>query len=151
MLKAFRDTWELGIHSYLTYLRDRIQLAHQLLNETGSIFIQISQENVHSVRQLLDEVFGSKNFVSLISFSTTSGFNASSLSRAGDYILWYGKNSEQLKYNQHYKEKILGFEGSSGYDYIEYPNGATTSKKNENIENIESTDIRIFSKGDLQS
>src|SRR5690606_36253186 len=78
MLKAFRDTWELGIHSYLTYMRDRLLLAKDLLNETGSIFVQISDENVHRVRELMDEIFGAENLCSLIYFSTTTG-QASSL------------------------------------------------------------------------
>src|SRR5438046_4421888 len=73
MLKAFRDTWELGIHSYLTYLRDRLLLARELLHESGSVFVQISDENVHLVRNLLDEMFVSKNFISLISYTTTGG------------------------------------------------------------------------------
>ena len=73
MIKAFRDTWELGIHSYLTYIRDRILLYHELLNETGSLFVQISDENVHHVREIMDEVFGPENFVALISFITTKG------------------------------------------------------------------------------
>ena len=73
-IKAFRDTWEVGIHSYLTYLRDRLTVAKDLLTESGSIFVQIGDENVHLVRSLMDEVFGSENFVSLITFRTTSGF-----------------------------------------------------------------------------
>ena len=84
MIKAFRDTWELGVHSYLTYLRDRLRLARELLTESGSCFVQISDENVHHVRELMDEVFGTSNFVSVISFATTSGFQASALGRAGD-------------------------------------------------------------------
>jgi adenine-specific DNA-methyltransferase len=84
-IKAFRDTWELGVHSYLSYLRDRLVMARDLLTESGSIFVQIGDENVHLVRCLLDEVFGAENFVSLIAFATTSGFEAATLARAGDY------------------------------------------------------------------
>ena len=80
-----RDTWKLGIHSYLAYLRDRLAVARELLTETGSVFVQIGDENVHLVRCVLDEVFGSENFVSLISFATTSGFEANELARGGDY------------------------------------------------------------------
>lgn len=97
-IKAFRDTWELGIHSYLTYLRDRLLLARELLHESGSCFVQISDENVHHVRELMDEVFSSKNFVSMISYTTTSGFTSSTLSRAGDYILWFAKVKNKIKY-----------------------------------------------------
>src|SRR5437868_3912571 len=91
-LKAFRDTWELGIHSYLTYLRDRLLLARELLHESGSIFVQISDENVHLVRELMDEVFGAKNFVALIAFSKTTGFSGSTLSSIADYIVWYARD-----------------------------------------------------------
>lgn len=108
MIKAFRDTWELGIHSYLTYLRDRLLLAKELLHESGSVFVQISDENVHHVREIMDEVFGPDNFVSLISYATTSGFETTSLSRAGDYIVWYCKDRARLKYRQLYLEKEIG-------------------------------------------
>ncbi len=97
-IKAFRDTWELGIHSYLTYLRDRLTVAKELLTESGSVFVQIGDENVHLVRSLMDEVFGSENFVSLITFVTTSGFaQAAALPRNGDYLVWYAKAVEAVK------------------------------------------------------
>jgi adenine-specific DNA-methyltransferase len=115
MIKAFRDTWELGIHSYLTYIRDRLLLAKELLQDSGSIFVQISDENLHYVRSLTDEIFGHDNFVSLISFSTTSGFAAKTLSRAGDYIIWYCKDYSKIKYRQLFKEKIVGEEGATKY------------------------------------
>jgi adenine-specific DNA-methyltransferase len=115
MIKAFRDTWELNIHSYLTYLRDRLLLVRELLHESGSCFVQISDENVHLVRNLMDEVFGVGNFVSLISYATTSGFESNSLSRAGDYIVWYSKNRSQLKYRQLYLDKVSGDEGATKY------------------------------------
>src|SRR3546814_13373008 len=82
MIKAFRETWEMGIHSYLTYLRDRLLLAKELLHESGSVFVQISDENLHLVRSLLDEVFGSQNFSALIVYSTTGGFSSAGLSRS---------------------------------------------------------------------
>lgn len=110
-VRAFRDTWELGIHSYLTYLRDRILLARELLSNSGSCFLQISDENIHLVRNILDEVFGPSNFVSLISFATTSGFDASTLARTGDYILWYARNRRTIKYRQMYVEKSTQSEG----------------------------------------
>ena len=105
MVKAFRDTWELGIHSYLTYLRDRLLLARELLTESGSIFVQISDKNVHHVRELMDEVFGANNFVSLIVIRTRSTSTSKFVSTLNDYIVWYGKNIEQLKYHQLYEEK----------------------------------------------
>lgn len=150
VVKAYRDTWTLGIHSYLSYLRDRFILARNLLHDSGSIFVQISEENVHIVRNLLDEVFDKSNFISLITFSTTSGFNATGLSRSGDYLLWYSKNANQIKYHQLYLEKLLGYEGSSGYDYVQLSNGASiTVKSVNNPKQFEQS--RIYSKGDLQS
>lgn len=88
MITAFRDTWELGIHSYLTYLRDRLKVAYDLLNDTGSVFVQMSDENVHHVREICDEVFGPENFVTMIYFRTTGGFETNQISRVGDYIVW---------------------------------------------------------------
>lgn len=107
MLKAFRDTWELGIHSYLTYLRDRFLLARELLTESGSMFLQISDENVHLVRNVMDEVFGSENFVSLITFRKTTGVQSNFVAGVSDYILWYGKNKAKGKFRPLFKEKDI--------------------------------------------
>jgi adenine-specific DNA-methyltransferase len=150
MIKAFRDTWELGIHSYLTYLRDRLLLAKELLHESGSIFVQISDENVHHVREIMDEVFGSENFVSLISFATTSGFPSNTLSRAGDYIIWYAKDRELIKYRQLYLEKQ---DDVSGYDRIELHDGtrrALTKEEKDDQRKIPE-DSRVYSSGALFS
>src|SRR6056297_3099361 len=92
MIKAFRDTWELGIHSYLTYLRDRLMLARQLLHESGSVFVQIGDENVHRVSLILDEIFGAENKIATITFATTSGSSTNTLPQVADYILWYAKD-----------------------------------------------------------
>ena len=100
MIKAFRDTWELGIHSYLTYLRDRLMLARELLTESGSVFVQISDENLHHVRELMEEVFGAENYAGLISYSATTGQTSGLLAQITDYILWYGKDKSQLKHNR---------------------------------------------------
>src|SRR5437667_10171291 len=98
-LRAFRDTWELGIHSYLTYLRDRLLLARELLHENGSCFVQISDENVHLVRNLMDEVFGPNNFAALIFVAKTSGFGQTlSMASVGDYLVWFARNKEVCKY-----------------------------------------------------
>ena len=96
-VKAFRDTWELGIHSYLTYLRDRLTVAYELLADSGSIFVQISDENVHRVRCILDEVFGEANFVSTITWTRGGMTSSTSLSAISDYLLWYAKDKEQMK------------------------------------------------------
>lgn len=121
-VKAFRDTWELGIHSYLSYLRDRLIATRELLNESGSCFVQISDENVHHVRELMDEVFGNNNFVSLISFVTTSGFETSTLARNGDYLIWFAKNIESVKYRQLYFSKDTSLEGGR-YRWLLLPDG----------------------------
>ncbi|MEO8384094.1 MAG: site-specific DNA-methyltransferase [Betaproteobacteria bacterium] len=108
MIKAFRDTWELGIHSYLTYLRDRLFLSHALLNESGSVFVQISDENLHLVRTLLDEIFGNENFCRIISVTKTAGFGATLLPVTQDYLLWYAKNLSCVKFRQLNTDKVLG-------------------------------------------
>ena len=97
-VKAFRDTWRNGIHSYLTYLRDRLAVARDLLTESGSVFVQIGDENVHRVRALMDEVFGEQNFVSQIITQKTGGFNAGDIPNTNDYLLWYSKDASALKY-----------------------------------------------------
>lgn len=122
MIKAFRDTWELGIHSYLSYLRDRLVLAKELLTQSGSVFVQISDDNVHLVRNLLDEVFGSENFMSLITFKKTSPLGANGLPTVSDYIIWYAKDKENVKYRQLFEPKDIG-EGSM-YTSVELPDGS---------------------------
>ena len=103
-VKAFRDTWELGIHSYLAYLRDRLTVARELLTDSGSIFVQINDENAHRVRCLLDEVFGDTNFVSTITWIRGGMTSSTGLAAVSDYLLWYAKDKEQMKYNQLYVE-----------------------------------------------
>jgi adenine-specific DNA-methyltransferase len=104
-VKAFRDTWRDGIHSYLTYLRDRLTVARELLAESGSVFVQIGDENVHLVRSLMDEVFGAKSFVAEIAFKTTSAFTGNLLSRSVDLVLWYAKDAQRVKYRPLYQSK----------------------------------------------
>ena len=121
MIKAFRDTWELGIHSYLTYLRDRLYLARDLLKESGSLFVQISDENLHHVRELCDEIFGPENMVSVITFKKTTGAGSPSLSTnvlsaTNDYIVWYAKSIEKIKYKHLYLSR--GGEGWVNYSYV---------------------------------
>lgn len=104
MIKAFRDTWELGIHSYLTYLRDRLLLSKELLNETGSIFVQISEENLHHVRELMDEIFGIENHIGTIVYATSTGRTTTHLAAVNDFVVWYGK-TKNIKYRQLLVEK----------------------------------------------
>lgn len=118
-VKAFRDTWRDGIHTYMTYLRDRLTVARDLLTESGSIFVQIGDENVHRVRALLDEVFGENNFVSMISYAKTTGFSGKYLSSISDYILWSAKKIDSLKYRPLFSEKKAGDEGASKYREVQ--------------------------------
>lgn len=127
MIRAFRDTWELGIHSYLSYLRDRLLLTRELLHESGSCFIQISDQNVHLVRALLDNVFHPTNFVSLVSFRKTSSASGDRLASVSDYLLWYAKDKTKMKYRQLYLSKELGGSGGTQYSWVEFPDG---SRKN---------------------
>ncbi|MGH7307229.1 MAG: site-specific DNA-methyltransferase [Candidatus Rokuibacteriota bacterium] len=123
MVKAFRDTWELGIHSYLTYLRDRLLLAKELLHESGSVFVQISDENVHLIRAVMDEVFGAKNFAALISFSKAAG-GLRAANRVGvitDYLVWYFRDEAKAKYRPLYERKTNLTE--AGYTWIELESG----------------------------
>jgi len=114
-VKAFRDTWRDGIHSYLTYLRDRLTVAQDLLTDSGSIFVQIGDENVARVRSLMDEIFGEENFVALIAYAKTTGFSGTYLSSVCDYLVWYSKSVSGLKYRGLYDVKEAGEEGASKY------------------------------------
>ena len=119
MVRAYRDTWELGVHSWLTYMRDRLLLARELLTDSGSCFVQISDENVHLVRSVMDEVFGVENFCKLIFFRTTAGDTSFLLPNTGDYIVWYAKNKERVKYQKIFIDKSIGFGTGSMYTHIE--------------------------------
>jgi adenine-specific DNA-methyltransferase len=122
-VKAFRDTWRDGIHSYLTYLRDRLTVARDLLTESGSIFVQIGDENVHRVRALMDEVFGDENFGGLIVYAKTTSATSSLLPTTTDFLLWYCRNKAQVKYRQLFNLKEIGGEGSSKYQYVRSADG----------------------------
>lgn len=122
-VKAFRDTWRNGIHSYLAYLRDRFTVARDLLADSGSIFVQIGDENIHRVRAVMDEVFGDDNCVALIQCSKTSSASSDLLPCVADYIVWYAKNKVSIKYRALYRTKTPGEEGASKYDAVEGPTG----------------------------
>jgi adenine-specific DNA-methyltransferase len=124
-VKAFRDTWKDGIHSYLTYLRDRLTAMRDLLAEGGSIFVQISDENIHRVKSLLDEVFGEENFVRLITFVKTTGQTDNLLASVSDYIIWYAKDRKRIKFRAIQKVKQLDGVGGSAYNSIRFVGGAT--------------------------
>ena len=123
MVKAYRDTWELGLHSYLAYMRDRLLLARELLSPSGSVFVQISDENRHHLREVLDEVFGPENSVCEITFLKTTSSSGRLLSSVSDYLLWYARDRERIKYHQLYQEKRVGGEGSGQYNWIELADG----------------------------
>ena len=150
-IKAFRDTWELGIHSYLAYLRDRLIVARDLLTESGSIFVQIGDENVHLVRALMDEVCGAENFVSLITFKTTSGAGSFAggtnvLAAVNNYIVWYAKDLTRAKYRALFRSKqAMG--AASGYGMVERQDG---SRDRMTTAPMQSGD-RLFAASDLTS
>jgi adenine-specific DNA-methyltransferase len=123
MVKAYRDTWELGLHSYLTYLRDRLLLAKELLTESGSIFVQISDENLHHVREVMDEVLGVDNFASLITFQKTTGSTTQTLPTTCDYLVWYAKDLGKIKFNKLYEPQIPGAPGALEYKRVETADG----------------------------
>jgi adenine-specific DNA-methyltransferase len=123
-VRAFRDTWRDGIHSYLTYLRDRLTVARDLLHESGSIFVQIGDENVHRVRALLDEVFGEDNFCSLIQVQKTGSQAGNLLASTVDFVLWYARSKDKTKYRQLYNQRIAGHVSSDRYDQIELSDGS---------------------------
>ena len=123
MIKAFRDTWELGIHSYLTYLRNRLLLVREMLKDSGSVFVQISDENVHYVRCICDEIFGKENFITSIKFKKTGSISANFLGSTTDYIVWYVKDREQAKYHQLYIERKAGEPSLDMYNYVNCDGG----------------------------
>ena len=136
MIKAYRDTWTLGIHSYLAYLRDRLAVARELLSGTGSIFVQISDENLHRIRCLLDEIFGTNNFVSQITIKKTTGSTADFIPGSCDYLLWYGKDKENTRFHGLYADKKPGEEGATGYSRVELPSGERRLLRREEFSSV---------------
>ena len=137
MVKAYRDIWTLGIHSWLTYMRDRLLVARKLLTDSGSCFVQISDENVHLVRCVMDEVFGRENFVNQITYKTSSGSPSKTIRKVNDFILWYAKDKNLMKFNRLYKEQELG---TSMFNQIEDEKGnrrPMTSEEKSAPERIE--------------
>lgn len=151
VIKAFRDTWELGIHSYLSYLRDRLLVARELLTESGSCFVQISDENVHLVRCLMDEVFGSRNFGSLITARKTTSEGAALIGATCDYLLWYGRNIETTKFRTLYVRR--SDDADSRYDQVMLADGKTRAATPD--EKLDSSKLpegaRLYQLGDMTS
>ena len=124
MVRAYRDTWELGLHSYLTYLRDRLLLCRDLLSPSGSIFVQINDENLHHVRELMDDVFGAQSFLSLITFEKTSGSTTKALPTTSDYLLWYARDPDRVKVRKLYQRQVPGTPGALEYRRVELADGS---------------------------
>ena len=158
MIRAFRDTWELGIHSYLTYLRDRLQLARELLHESGSCFVQISDENLHHVSELMDEVFGARNLAAIIVVRKTAAVSSpmartNVLATTCDYLVWYVKDVSRVKYRQLYMDKEAGESGSGVYAWVEPLDGPRRRMTTAEFQNPRSVPegARIFRLDNLTS
>ena len=151
MVKAYRDTWELGYHSFLTYLRDRFFLAREMLAESGSIFVQISDENVHRVRSLLDEVFGTDNFVAMINYKTMMPLESGKIESVCDYICWYAKSKDKMKYNNLWVPKKVG--GSSEFTFADTEDGGYRRLSKDEIKDFDKTTAnnKVFKRSDLTS
>lgn len=156
MIKAYRDTWELGVHSYLSYLRDRLVVSRELLTESGSCFVQISDDNVHLVRNVMDEVFGSENFVSQIIFTKTTGFTANTIGNVCDYILWYAKDLNKVKVRKLFEDKDAL--SDPHYNNLELADGRRLTIKQWEDENHKEfvyedrpLGCRVFTFGDMNS
>jgi adenine-specific DNA-methyltransferase len=149
-IKAFRDTWELGIHSYLTYLRDRFLVARDLLNASGSVFVQIGDDNMHLVRSLMDEVFGSENFVALINFRSMMPLESGQIESVYDHLIWYAKQKDVLKYRNLWVPKRVG--GDSEFVFADDGAGYRRLTANE-IDDIQQTigTKKVFKRSDLAS
>jgi len=143
-VKAYRDTWTLGVHSYLTYLRDRFVLARELLADTGSIFVQIGDENLHRVRSLLDDVFGTQSLISQIAIKKTSGSTADFIPGSCDFVLWYARFKEKAKFRQLFVEKEPGEEGATGYTSVELVSG-----ERRRLTNDEKADFKSLPKASV--
>ena len=152
-VKAFRDTWKDGIHSYLTYLRDRLSVARELLTESGSIFVQISDENVHRVRTLMDEIFGDECFISLITTKKSGGMGQRYIDNVSDFILWYCKDISRAKYRPLVDMKNLEEGSGARYRSVQLADGSTRPLLKEELKDIRKLPegARIFLGGPMTS
>ena len=152
MVKAYRDTWTLGVHTYLEYLRDRLTVARDLLTDSGSVFVQIGDENVHRVRSVMDEVFGTDNFVAHILYTTTSTQGSNLIPVVNDNIMWFAKNIFEMKYNQLFTRKVMGGSGTTGYNYMESTNGQAVSLSSvDDLDEKINKGWKIYASSDLTS
>lgn len=153
MVQAYRDTWELGMHSYLTYLRDRLLMARELLASSGSIFVQISDDNLHHVREILDEVFGAEQACGIIAFAKTSSATSELLPMTTDFLLWYARDRARIKYRPLYLSKAFGGDGASAYTRLELVDGSrrTMTPSEKSDPSTIPHKARIYRIGDLTS
>ncbi|MBU0479116.1 site-specific DNA-methyltransferase [bacterium] len=149
MIQAFRDTWKLDVHSYLTHLRDRLLLSKELLNSGGSCFVQIGDENIHHVREVTDEVFGKDNFISLITVIKTGGLSSKYVSGIADYLLWYAKDAKEIKFRNIFLPKELGKEGTSQYVWFEDDKEDKRLKKEDLLRDVDLN--KVFAADNLTS
>jgi adenine-specific DNA-methyltransferase len=150
MIKAFRDTWELGIHSYLSYLRDRLLVARELLADSGSCFVQISDENVHLVRCLMDEVFGSENFFAQINYRSMSPLGQKGIAKVYDYIIWYCKDIKSIKFRAVFQMQNVSDEQE--YVFYDLENGKYEKRTNEEIASLNQKELtKVFKRSVLSS
>ena len=153
MVQAYRDTWELGLHSYLTYLRDRLLLSRELLTQSGSIFVQISDENLHHVCEVMDEVFGAENAIIIIPFVKTTSQTSNLLASVNDYLLWYSKDKAKVKYRPLFIPKEAGGEGGINYTRVQTSDGSRRAMTKEERQNplLLPPGAKIFSYDNLTS
>ena len=155
MVKAFRDTWRDGIHSYLSYIRDRLTVARDLLTESGSIFLQIGDENVHRVRAVMDEVFGDENFMSQITLQKTGGLAGKHLKGVADFVIWFARDSQKVKYRQLLSSKKAGAGDNPGKRYDQLEQGdlirRALTKEEKYATNLIPSDAKIYQLTDLTS
>jgi adenine-specific DNA-methyltransferase len=152
-IQAYRDTWQLGVHSYLTYLRDRLLVCRDLLAQAGSIFVQIGPDRMHLVRTVLDEIFGASNACAIVTVAKTSQVTSKLLPEVADFLLWYAKDRRQVKYFQLFEQRSLLLEDDA-YQYIELPDGTRrkmTATERANAQSLTSEGARIFRLGDATS
>ena len=148
-VRAFRDTWRDGIHSYLTYLRDRLMVARDLLTESGSVFVQIGDENVHRARAVMDEVFGEDNVCCAFTAQKTGGLSQSLVPSTSDYLLWYAKNKIAVKYRQIFLQKQRG--SAAGYNFVEMPDGTRLSLRGAERLNLSVEKGRVYQPTSVES
>jgi adenine-specific DNA-methyltransferase len=150
-VKAFRDTWRDGIHSYLTYLRDRLTVARELLTESGVIFVQIGDENVHRVRSVMDEVFGEENAIALVAFAKTSGSTREFLGGSFDYLLLYARSKDRVKFRAVYRAKEIGGPGASGYTFVQDEWGTIRAMSPDDDDAVSAGALRVLTRDNLTS